>query len=336
MDPLASALQLALAQTGKNRQEMQSMSERNDKVGQQVMQAAQVFNSMSERAASREQQDRQFNVLQAMREQEMGLKRQETMASLAQRNASIETQRMQYKVAEQQFDQVPMQQAANIYVNEAYGKVLEMNLPPDQSQKELSRLLNQNTDVSKVLTPIQFSGLIDKIGLDAAQTEYGKAQLAFQKKDVELQTKLLKYAPDPKAFLVAETGELDRASAIEFVAQEEAKERAKLAEEERIAKRNILTDQMDIYQKSGMSRSGVVQGAKGDAEDTIRKKEAATLALRYREAAMAAMANSPERTRLERIATQLEQEAGIGDGTGQATGTPTDDYLARLQQTLNK
>lgn len=238
-DVLESALQLALRQQNLPRQELNTMYARTDQAGQQVMQNAQAFSSMADRAAQRQQQEAQFNIMQDFRNKELAVQKDRGMAEIALANQRLANEQLNYKMTTQQADQQPMIQAANATFTTQFANVVQGGKTPADITAGYNKIIQDNPDIAKYMPPHQLLGYLQQ-GILAVQDRIGQQraiqdQINWNAKIDKLETlgpqygfdiETLKTQPDAPNAFVTPNGAYDRTAVQQVLPQLEAKDKA--------------------------------------------------------------------------------------------------------------
>lgn len=309
-------VQFAMANANRNRVELDAMHQRQRQIGQDVMQNANTFRSWSDRAASLQESQRQFDITQNLRERQAALQQERSAAELAAIKTNQELQSMALDAQKLALEEKPFQDAA-------FGKLLQTvgTASTYDQLNEAQKAISSDQNVLKYVPKPMIEGMIQKQRLAIGQSDQAILSMKVKESELAQQNNYLSLAakyngPGLEAFVDTE-GNFDRSAFNQAYASLTEKEsQAKAAQEIAIdvAKREALTKSQIAINKAKFE-------AKDAAGNPLSKSAAITAAARYR--GLAANAFGERAAELNEQANFLEEYATrVGDSSAPAPAKP--------------
>lgn len=206
MDPVA----LAFANANQHRVGLDALDQKQRQVGQDTLQAANMFRSWGDRAQALEQQKRQFDVTQDLRERQFALNQEQSMAQLAGAKIQQDREALSLREQKQKLDEQPMRDAANatLYsslsnvtdepqLQDAYRKVtsdplVAKYIPPQQlqstflsakqsllmGQEQILSMQNATKDQEVRNEYLRLGGRLEDVTTDGGKIDYNVLKMA--------------------------------------------------------------------------------------------------------------------------------------------------------------
>ena len=255
MDPVS----IAFANAQRGRQDLDRTYAQQSQAFGQVMQAANTFSSISDRAASREQQQKQFDATMEMRKQQMENGRELSRVELGIRQNMLAQDKIKLEAAQKDIAEAPEKEEAQAFAAKLARDAINLNRPPAETRAFVIEGFNGYKG-SKYISPIEQAGILASVSSIASKTQLGLAQESYNQNVEQTKTVMLKYNLDPTTFTNPETGAFDMGGALNTLAEAE---RWKKAQDEQAATANTeqqayarTSGQMKAYKDYGMGAGG--------------------------------------------------------------------------------
>lgn len=260
---------LSFANANRPRAELDAAQKRQDTVLGQVLGAAgqqdrrNEFNaSMAQRASEQAQSERQFNIVQDLRERQQGLNEMQTMAQISAMKSGQELQALQTAQKIQEINSAPMRQAAQMAL---YGIVGNAQTP-EELNAAYSKL-STNPEITRFVPAAEINQTFLNARQNIAQTKLAQVNQAQQIKNLDAVAEYQELGGDPS--LHTDTnGNIDYTSLRNDLGGLKQQRKFDELDAETKAKTNV---QLSAIRARGAERRAELD-ARGDVPDAVKGK----------------------------------------------------------------